>query len=320
MQSRIVPANSEWIAEAGQMLRGGALVAFPTETVYGLGADATNGEAVARIFEAKGRPVFNPLIVHVLGLEQALIIGSLSALARRLTEAFWPGPLTLVASRTANTDISPLVSAGLPTVALRAPDHPVARELLAAAHRPLAAPSANRSGHVSATRAEHVAADIGGKAALILDGGSTMHGLESTVLSVIDDAPVLLRPGAITAEAIEDVIGGRLARREEAVGHLTSPGQLASHYAPNARLRLNAYDWQPDEAVLAFGPVAEKRAHAFINLSESGDLIEAAANLFAALRALDASGAASIAATPVPPTGLGEAINDRLRRAAAPRG
>ena len=173
---------------------------------------------------------------------------------------------------------------------------------------------------MSATRAEHVAADIGGKAALILDGGSTMHGLESTVLSVIDDAPVLLRPGAITAEAIEDVIGGRLARREEAVGHLTSPGQLASHYAPNARLRLNAYDWQPDEAVLAFGPVAEKRAHAFINLSESGDLIEAAANLFAALRALDASGAASIAATPVPPTGLGEAINDRLRRAAAPRG
>lgn len=301
------------------MIRAGALVAFPTETVYGLGADATNGEAVARIFEAKGRPIFNPLIVHVLGLEQALIIAAFSPEARRLTEAFWPGALTLVLPRTETTDVSQLVSAGLPTVALRSPDHPAARELLLEARRPLAAPSANRSGHVSATRAEHVAADIGGKAALILDGGPTVLGLESTVLSLVDNVPVLLRPGAITAEAIEEVLGTRLVRREEAPGQLTSPGQLASHYAPSAQLRLNAYEWQADEAVLAFGAVQQLPAHAFINLSESGDLIEAAANLFSALRTLDASGAASIAVTPVPSTGLGEAINDRLRRAAAPK-
>jgi L-threonylcarbamoyladenylate synthase len=196
----------------------------------------------------------------------------------------------------------------------------VARELLSEARRPIAAPSANRSGHISATRAEHVAADLGGKAALILDGGPTVLGLESTVLSLVDNVPVLLRPGAITAEAIEEVLGTRLERREEAPGLLTSPGQLASHYAPNAQLRLNAYEWQPDEAVLAFGPVQQQPARAFINLSESGDLVEAAANLFAALRSLDVSGAASIAVTPVPPTGLGEAINDRLRRAAAPKG
>jgi L-threonylcarbamoyladenylate synthase len=320
MQGRIVPANSGWIAEAGQMIRGGALVAFPTETVYGLGGDATNGEAVARIFEAKGRPSFNPLIVHVLGVEQALMLGLLSPTARRLAEAFWPGPLTLVVPRSSTSDISYLVSAGLQTIALRSPSHPVARSLLTEAQRPLAAPSANLSGHVSATRAEHVAADIGQKAALILDGGPTMLGLESTVVSVDEDAAALLRPGAITAEAIEQALGGGLTRRDESGGGPTSPGQLASHYAPRARLRLNAYEWQPEEAVLAFGAIAEQPARAFINLSPSGDLIEAAANLFAALRTLDASGALSIAATPVPPAGLGEAINDRLQRAAAPRG
>jgi L-threonylcarbamoyladenylate synthase len=319
MQGRIVPANKEWIAEAGQMIRSGALVAFPTETVYGLGADATNGEAVARIFEAKGRPTFNPLIVHVLGLEHALIIGTFSPMARKLTEAFWPGPLTLVVPRSPTSDVSDLVSAGLPTVALRSPHHPVARALLSEAHRPLAAPSANRSGHVSATSAEHVGADIGNKAALILDGGPTTLGLESTVVSLVGEMPILLRPGAVTAEAIEEVINARLTRREETGSQLTSPGQLASHYAPRASLRLNAYDWKPDEAVLAFGAITEHPAHAFINLSASGDLIEAAAHLFAALRTLDASGAKSIAATPIPPTGLGEAINDRLRRAATPR-
>jgi L-threonylcarbamoyladenylate synthase len=319
MQGRIVPANAEWIAEAGQMIRAGALVAFPTETVYGLGADATNGEAVARVFEAKGRPTFNPLIVHVLGLEQAMVIGAFTPMARRLAEAFWPGPLTLVLPRTQTSGVSDLVSAGLPTVALRSPNHPVARSLLAEARRPLAAPSANRSGHVSATRAEHVAADLGDKAALILDGGPTTLGVESTVLSLVDETPILLRPGAITTEAIEAVIGERLARQSEATTRPLSPGQLASHYAPRAGLRLNAYDWQPDEAVLAFGAVAESPARAFINLSASGDLVEAAANLFAALRTLDASGATMIAATPIPPHGLGEAINDRLRRAAVPR-
>lgn len=320
MQGRIVPANAEWIAEAGQMIRSGALVAFATETVYGLGADATNGEAVARIFEAKGRPTFNPLIVHVLGLEQALVIGTFLPMARRLIEAFWPGPLTLVVPRTPTCDVSDLVSAGLPTIALRSPHHPVARALLSESQRPIAAPSANRSGHVSATSAEHVAEDIGNKAALILDAGPTTLGLESTVVRIVDETPVLLRPGAVTAEAIEEVVGGRISRQGEAGAQITSPGQLASHYAPRARLRLNAYDWRPDEAVLAFGAIAERPARAFINLSASGDLIEAAANLFAALRTLDSSGALSIAATPIPPSGLGEAINDRLRRAAAPRG
>lgn len=319
MQGRIAPANAGWIAEAGQMIRSGALVAFPTETVYGLGADATNGEAVARVFAAKNRPTFNPLIVHVLGLEQAIIIGTFSPVARRLTDAFWPGPLTLVVPRTANSDVSDLVSAGLPTVALRSPDHPVARALLLEAQRPLAAPSANRSGHVSATRAEHVAADLGDKAALILDGGPTTLGLESTVLSLVDGAPVLLRPGAVTVEAIEEVLGSRLAREDGSTDRPMSPGQLQSHYAPRAGLRLDAYDWGPDEAVLAFGGIAEKPARTVINLSPSGDLVEAAANLFAALRTLDASGASTIAATPIPRHGLGEAINDRLKRAAAPR-
>ncbi|CAA2141919.1 L-threonylcarbamoyladenylate synthase [Hyphomicrobium sp. ghe19] len=319
MQGRIAPANAEWIAEAGQMVRSGALVAFPTETVYGLGADATNGEAVARVFEAKNRPTFNPLIVHVLGLEQAIIIGTFSPVARRLTDAFWPGPLTLVVPRTAKSDVSDLVSAGLPTVALRSPDHPVARALLLEAQRPLAAPSANRSGHVSATRAEHVAADLGDKAALILDGGPTTLGLESTVLSLVDEAPVLLRPGAVTVEAIEEVLGHRLAREDGSTDRPMSPGQLRSHYAPRAGLRLDAYEWGPDEAVLAFGGIAEKPARTVINLSPSGDLVEAAANLFAALRTLDASGASTIAATPIPRHGLGEAINDRLKRAAAPR-
>jgi len=319
MQGRIVPANAEWIEEAGHLIRSGALVAFPTETVYGLGADATNGEAVARVFAAKGRPAFNPLIVHVAGLEQAVIIGSFSPVARRLTEAFWPGPLTLVVPRREASDVSELVSAGLPTVALRAPEHPVARQLLKAAQRPIAAPSANRSGHVSATRAEHVAADLGDSAAVILDAGSTPRGLESTVLSLVEATPVLLRPGAISSTAIEEVLGERLVRARETGEHLTSPGQMRSHYAPNSTLRLNALSWERDEAVLGFGSIAPHPSRACINLSPAGDLVEAAANLFAALRALDASGARTIAVTPVPRDGLGEAINDRLERAAAPR-
>ena len=321
MHGRIAPANAEWIAEAGHLIRSGALVAFPTETVYGLGADATNGEAVARVFDAKGRPAFNPLIVHVLDLEAAEAIGLFSPTACGLAQAFWPGPLTLVVPRRNEAGVSDLVSAGLPTIALRAPDHPVACALLSAAQRPIAAPSANRSGHVSATRARHVAADLGDKAAVILDGGPTTRGLESTVLSLAGETPVLLRPGAIPAEAIEKVVGGALARLPPQNGGVpTSPGQLQSHYAPRARLRLNASTWEPDDAVLAFGTVAPHPARAMINLSPSGDLVEAAANLFAALRELDASGAETIAVTPVPTRGLGEAINDRLERAAAPRG
>lgn len=321
MHGRIAPANAEWIAEAGHLIRSGALVAFPTETVYGLGADATNGEAVARVFDAKGRPAFNPLIVHVLDLEAAEAIGLFSPTACGLAQAFWPGPLTLVVPRRNEAGVSDLVSAGLPTIALRAPDHPVACALLSAAQRPIAAPSANRSGHVSATRAGHVAADLGDKAAVILDGGPTTRGLELTVLSLAGETPVLLRPGAIPAEAIEKVVGGALARLPPQNGGVpTSPGQLQSHYAPRARLRLNASTWEPDDAVLAFGTVAPHPARAMINLSPSGDLVEAAANLFAALRELDASGAETIAVTPVPTRGLGEAINDRLERAAAPRG
>lgn len=319
MQGRIVPANAEWIEEAGHLLRSGALVAFPTETVYGLGADATNGEAVARVFAAKGRPSFNPLIVHVSGLEQAVMIGSFSPKARLLTETFWPGPLTLVVPRLETTEVSELVSAGLPTVALRSPDHPVARQLLKAAQRPIAAPSANRSGHVSATCAEHVAADLGESAAVILNAGSTVHGLESTVLSLVGATPVLLRPGAVPSEAIEDILGEKILRVSETGEHLTSPGQLQSHYAPKSKLRLNAKAWEPHEAVLGFGLIPQRPSQATINLSPSGDLIEAAANLFAALRKLDASGAETIAVTPVPTHGLGEAINDRLARAAAPR-
>jgi L-threonylcarbamoyladenylate synthase len=321
MHGRIAPANAEWIAEAGHLIRSGALVAFPTETVYGLGADATNGEAVARVFDAKGRPAFNPLIVHVLDLEAAEAIGLFSPMARGLAQAFWPGPLTLVVPRRDEAGVSDLVSAGLPTIALRAPDHPVARALLSAAQRPIAAPSANRSGHVSATRAEHVSADLGDKAAVILDGGPATRGLESTVLSLAGETPVLLRPGAIPAEAIEKVVGGALARLPPENGGVpTSPGQLQSHYAPRARLRLNASTWQPDDAVLSFGTVALHPARAMINLSPSSDLVEAAANLFAALRELDASGAETIAVTPISAHGLGEAINDRLERAAAPRG
>src|SRR4029078_1384013 len=319
MHGRIAPANAEWIAEAGHLIRSGALVAFPTETVYGLGADATNGEAVARVFDAKGRPSFNPLIVHVLGLEAAEVIGSFSPMARRLADALWPGPLTLVVPRRDATGVSDLVSAGLSTISLRPPTPPIVGALLDAAQRPIAAPSANRSGHVSATRAEHVASDLGDKAAVILDGGPTAHGLESPVLSLTGEAPLLLRPGAVHAEAIEKIIGAELARRKAGGGIVTSPGQLQSHYAPRAQLRLNSPTWRPDEAVLAFGAIAISPARAIINVSSSGNLGEAAANLFAALRELDASGAETIAVTPVPTHGLGEAINDRLERAAAPR-
>ena len=312
-------ASAGAIAEAGRLIRSGELVAFPTETVYGLGGDATNGKAVARIFAAKGRPSFNPLIVHVSDFEAAARLGQFSGQAGKLARAFWPGPLTLVVHRAANAPVSELVSAGLPTLALRIPDHPIARALLVAADRPLAAPSANRSGHVSATRADHVAADLGARAAMILDGGPTAHGLESTVLDVSGETVVLLRPGAVTVEAIEAVLGIPLGRNSGDLAKPVSPGQLASHYAPRAALRLYARDAFPGEAVLAFGPAPILCDGPSINLSPSADLIEAAANLFAALRKLDASGVKTIAVMPIPEIGLGVAINDRLRRAAAPR-
>jgi L-threonylcarbamoyladenylate synthase len=316
---KIVGASPAAIREGAAHLRAGALVAFPTETVYGLGADATNGRAVAAIFEAKGRPRFNPLIVHVPDLASAERLAELPPKARRLANAFWPGPLTLVLRRRADSGLSDLVTAGLDTVAIRVPDHRVARALLVETGHPLAAPSANRSGRVSPTRAEHVAEDLGDRVAMILDGGPTAHGLESTVLDATGDEIVMLRSGATTAEAIEAVLGEKIARATEGGEKPSSPGQLASHYAPYARVRLETRDVKPGEALLAFGPNVPDTRGPVLNLSPTGDLVEAAANLFAALRALDATGAKSIAVMPIPESGLGEAINDRLRRASAPR-
>ena len=307
-------ADSAAISAAAALIRDGRLVAFPTETVYGLGADATNGQAVASIFVAKGRPHFNPLIVHVKDVEQAREYAEFSPLAGELAKTFWPGALTLVLRRREDCRLSLLVSAGLETVALRAPSHPVAALLIAEAGVPLAAPSANPSGRVSATLAAHVEEGFRGKLDMILDGGPTPLGIESTVIGFDEDRPVLLRPGAVPREAIEKV-AGRLA--SPVSGAITSPGRLASHYAPRARLRLNALEAAPDEALLAFGPNGPT-ARRVLNLSPRGDLREAAANLFAMLRTLDAEGDA-IAVMPIPSSGLGEAINDRLMRAAAPR-
>lgn len=318
----IIKATDDAIACAAAELKAGRLVAFPTETVYGLGADATNGRAVALIFEAKGRPRFNPLIVHVADPDGAMRLAHFTSRASRLAEAFWPGGLTLVLRRRTKSGISELVSAGLDTVAIRVPAHPVANALIEAAGAPIAAPSANVSGHVSPTTAEHVEADLGGKVSIILDGGPTEHGLESTVVDATGEEIVLLRPGAVTREAIEEVLGEPVTRAGDPAALTAvprSPGQLTSHYAPRARVRRNATEISPGEALLAFGPPLPGAEGRMENLSPTKDLIEAAANLFAALRRLDATGAESIAAMPIPESGLGEAINDRLRRAAAGR-
>jgi len=315
----IVRATPETIAEAAKLLRSGRLVAFPTETVYGLGADATDGRAVARLFAAKGRPRFNPLIVHVEDRAAAERVGVFNRLARRLAEAFWPGPLTLVVPRRPDCPVSELATAGLETVAIRVPAHPVARALIAAAGRPIVAPSANKSGHVSATTAAHVMDDLGSEVALVLDDGPSRHGVESTVVDASGERALLLRPGAVTAEALADILGVQLAASSDAGQRPSSPGQLASHYAPRARVRLNVRHADADEALLAFGADVPSHTGPMINLSPSGDLVEAAANLFAALRDLDRTGVAAIAVMPVPNVGLGAAINDRLRRAASPR-
>ena len=314
------PATPEAIAAAAECLRLGGLVAMPTETVYGLAADATSDQAVAEIYAAKGRPAFNPLIAHVLGAEDAREHARLDGAAERLARAFWPGPLTLVAPVTPACRVSLLARAGLDTLALRAPDHPVARALIAAAGRPLAAPSANRSGHVSATTADHVLADLDGRIDWVLDAGPSLHGVESTIVACLEAGPTLLRPGAVPREAIEAALGRPLAQAAAPDDAPQAPGQLASHYAPRARLRLDARAVARDEAALDFGgALAGAASLARLDLSPSGDLVEAAANLFACLRALDTTGAASIAVAPVPGRGLGAAINDRLRRAAAPR-
>ncbi|MCK0140417.1 L-threonylcarbamoyladenylate synthase [Aliiroseovarius sp. F47248L] len=312
LETETLKADTAGIAQAAELLRAGALVSFPTETVYGLGADATNDHAVARIFEAKGRPQFNPLIVHVPSLEAVRDIATLDGAALDLAQAFWPGPLTLVLPLKPDGPLSALVSAGLPTVAVRVPADSLATKLLRVAGVPVAAPSANPSGRISPSTARHVLDGLSGRIEAVLDGGPCEVGLESTIVG-FDPAPVLLRPGGLPVEAIEAALGGAIATRQINAG-INAPGQLSSHYAPDAALRLNAETARPNERLLGFGHV-----EADLNLSPSGDLVEAAANLFRYLHQLDAEGDAPIAVSPIPDHGMGRAINDRLRRAAAPR-
>lgn len=302
--TQIRPYGTAAIAEAAALIREGHPVAIPTETVYGLAADATRGEAVARIYAAKGRPSFNPLIVHVLSLADAESIAVFNDEARALARRFWPGPLTMVLPLRPESGIASLVTAGLATIALRCPAHPAMRDLLEAAGVPLAAPSANASGRISPTRAAHVAASLDGRIPLIVDAGQTAHGLESTIVAVADGTVRLLRPGPIVDPSFVKSAGGSIE----------SPGQMANHYAPNKALRLGATEAAPDEWLIGFGAVP---GHA--TLSASGDLVEAAANLFALLHEADAQPLPRIAVAPVPGEGLGIAINDRLTRAAAPR-
>ena len=314
----VEPATRSTIIRAADALRIGELVAFPTETVYGLGGDATNADAVARIFEMKCRPQFNPLIVHVADRETAANHVEFNESADRLAGAFWPGPLTLVLPKKRDSDICELVSAGLETIGVRVPFNPVAQELLRTAGVPVAAPSANKAGRISPTRATHVADDLGDGPAVILDGDFAAIGLESTVIGFRDGHPVMLRPGGIARKDIEQVLGEKLAR-PVAGSAPTSPGQLESHYAPRAAIRLDATDVRKDEALLSFGMSHLDTDGPTANLSPNGDLREAAINFFSALRELDASRCKTIAVVPIPDEGLGEAINDRLRRAAAPR-
>ena len=301
MQTRVLPFNSETIEEAARLILAGQPVAVPTETVYGLAADATNAEAVARIYEAKGRPSFNPLIVHVPDLAAAERIGEFDAQARALAEEHWPGPLTLVVPLREDSGIASLVTAGLATIGIRVPSHPAMQALLRATGRPLAAPSANASGSISPTRAEHALKSLGGRIPLIIDGGPTERGLESTIVAVTGGSLRLLRPGPIQVEA-ESVSADKIE----------APGQMASHYAPSKPLRLEASAAEADEYLIGFGPVSGDAS-----LSPSGNLVEAAARLFDLLHGADASDKPRIAVAPIPDEGLGKAINDRLRRAAA---
>jgi L-threonylcarbamoyladenylate synthase len=323
--TRVMTVTQEALAEATRCLKTGGLVAFPTETVYGLGTDATNGKSIARLYDAKGRPTFNPLIAHVHDAAQARGLGIFDTVAARLADAFWPGPLTLVVPRQPGCPVADLATAGLATIALRMPAHNLARDLLAAFGGPIVAPSANRSGHVSPTTAQHVLADLRGRIDLVLDDGPSPLGLESTIVACISE-PTLLRPGGLPRADIERVLGHPLAdspiEATERDAAPLAPGQLASHYAPRTPLRINAHSVAAGEALLAFGePVPPGTGHAVrvLNLSPGADMVEAAANLFSYLRSLDALGASAIAVMPIPRSGLGEAINDRLQRAAAPR-
>ena len=318
----IVAPTAQSIAEAARQIQHGGLVAFPTETVYGLAADATNERAVAAIFEAKGRPKFNPLISHVLDAHEARRFVQWNDLAQSLAARFWPGPLTLVLPRTEASPIALLTTAGLDTVAIRAPSHPIAQALMRAAKCPLAAPSANRSGAISPTAARHVAESLGERVPIIIDGGPCLVGVESTVLDLTTPTPTVLRPGGATREAIEGLIGKVALSHTLPSGDsaMKSPGQSRSHYAPARPMRLDATAATADEGLLAFGPVVPGGAMLTFNLSAGGDLREAAANLFSMMHALDRPEIARIAVMPIPQTGLGLAINDRLRRAAAADG
>ena len=325
LKTQILPAGEAAVAAAARVLAEGGLVAFPTETVYGLGADATNPAAIAHLYQAKGRPAFNPLIAHVGDIAAARKIARFDAAATALAEAFWPGPLTLVLPKTHGCAVADLATAGLDTVAIRIPAHPVARDILRTFGGPVVAPSANLSGHVSPTTAAHVQSDLAGRIDLIVDGGPVAVGVESTIVGCFDQ-PMLLRPGGLPRAEIERVLGRALvqppADAESDSGQPLAPGMLASHYAPRAKVRLNAVTLEAGEALLAFGLGAISgidAASAVMNLSERGDLGEAAANLFGHLRALDGKGVPAIAVMPVPDEGLGEAINDRLRRAAVGR-
>ena len=320
MVRRISSSSPETVATAADVLRAGGLVAIPTETVYGLGADATNGTGVAGIFAAKGRPKFNPLIAHVSDRAMAEATAVFDPLARKLAEAFWPGPLTIVLPLHETAGIHPLVGGGLSTIALRMPEG-IARDIIAALGGPVAAPSANRSGRVSPTTADHVEASLGDRIDLIVDGGPAAVGLESTIVKPMGDRIALLRAGGISAEEIERLTGLPVFRPGPDAG-IEAPGQLASHYAPHGSVRLAVNTVQPGEWLITFGPLpvaGQEQAAGVLNLSPSGDLREAAANLFAALSRLDRPDIPAIAVAAIPMTGLGEAINDRLARAAAPR-
>ena len=315
--TRSLQADAEGIAIAAALLRAGKLVAFPTETVYGLGADATSESAVVRIYAAKGRPAFNPLIAHVASLAAAQAQGGFSAEALRLAKRFWPGPLTLVLPLAPDATVCAAARAGQSTIALRVPAHPVALSLLAAVGLPLAAPSANRSGRVSPVTAVHVLDDLSGEIDLVLDAGPCPVGVELTIIACLDGRPRLLRPGGVPRALIEETLGAKLVDVTDG-GAIIAPGSLASHYAPRSKLRLDALSLEAREAGLDFGgrfPPSENVR----DLSPSQSLDEAATRLFALLRELDFLGADCIAVAPIPHTGLGEAINDRLRRAAAPR-
>jgi L-threonylcarbamoyladenylate synthase len=322
LKTAIWPASGAAVAKAADCLAQGGLVAFPTETVYGLGADAANPAAIALLYQAKGRPAFNPLIAHVGNIAAAQRLARFDARAMVLAKAFWPGPLTLVLPKTADCPVADLATAGLETIAIRVPAHPLALDILRAFGGPVVAPSANLSGHVSPTTAAHVESDLAGRIDLIVDGGPVEVGVESTIVGCFDE-PMLLRPGGLPRAEIERVLGRALAQPPEDAdsesGQPLAPGMLASHYAPRTKVRLNALSVEAGEVLLAFGSVAlpgVDAATTVMNLSARGDVTEAATHLFGYLRALDARGARGIAVMPVPHEGLGEAINDRLRRAA----